>query len=71
MIPLFLSRRARNEVRQWLALAEDVRDFAKSIVELVTGGHYDDARALLETKIREQAAGRAAYEASKNAGPRK
>ena len=71
MIPLIItSRRVRNEVQQWLSLAEDVRDFARSIVALVTGGHYDDARTLLETRIREQAAGKAAYEASKLAGPR-
>lgn len=64
------SRRVRNEVRQWLALAEDVRDFALSIVDAITGNSPERAREILETRIREQAAGRAAAEASRLAGPR-
>jgi hypothetical protein len=70
MIPLLLSRRTRNEVRQWLALAEDVRDFVLSITDAITGDNPERAREILETRIREQAAGRAAAEASRLAGPR-
>lgn len=70
MIPLLLSRRTRNEVRQWLALAQDVRDFALSIVDAITGNSPERAREILETRIREQAAGRAAHAASSAAGPR-
>jgi hypothetical protein len=71
MAILLASRRVRSEVRQWLSLAEDVRDFALSIVAAVTGDNPDRAREILETRIREQAAGRAAHVASKLAGPRK
>jgi hypothetical protein len=70
-MPVILgSKRIRNEVRQWLALAEDVRDFALSIVDAITGNSPERAREILETRIREQAAGRAAAEASRLAGPR-
>jgi hypothetical protein len=71
MIPILLSRRTRNEVREWLSLAEDVRDFVRSIVDALKGDNPDRAREILETRIREQAAGRAAHEASRLAGARK
>lgn len=67
---LFVSRKARNEVRQWLSLAEDVRDFAMSIVNALKGNDAEHAREILETRIREQAAGKAAHEASRLTGPR-
>jgi hypothetical protein len=70
MIPLLLSRRTRNEVRQWLALAQDVRDFVLSITDALTGNSPERAREILETRIREQAASRSATEASRLAGPR-
>ena len=68
MIHLILSRKARNEVREWLSLAEDVRGFVMSIVEALRGERYQDAEEILRTRIREQKAGRSAYEASHNAG---
>lgn len=71
MIPLFASRRTRNEIREWLALAEDVRDFVRGIVRAISGNDPDRARHILEVMIREQAAGRAAHEASRLAGPRR
>jgi len=71
MIPLLLSRRTRNEVREWLSLAEDVRDFAVSIGRLFGLGRFDEAEELLKTKRREMEAGRAAHEASKLAGAAK
>lgn len=68
---IFASRRVRNEVREWLDLAEDVRDFVLGVVRAISGNDPERARALLEVMIREQAAGRAAYAASRLAGPRK
>jgi hypothetical protein len=65
---LIASRKVRNEVREWLSLAEDTRDFIRSIVDALTGNSPERAREILETRIREQAAGRAAHEASNNAG---
>jgi hypothetical protein len=71
MLPILASRRVRNEIREWLALAEDVRDFALSIVAALHGDDPDRAREILETRIREQAAGQAARRASTLAGARK
>lgn len=72
MIPLIITSRAiRNEVREYLNLAKDVRDFMRSLWEAVHGERYQDAEEILATHIREQKAGRAAYEASRLAGPGK
>lgn len=71
MLPIFASRRVRNEIREWLLLAEDVRDFVRSIVAALHGDNPDRAREILETRIREQAAGQAAHRASVLAGARK
>lgn len=65
---LIASRKVRSEVREWLSLAEDTRDFIRSIVDALTSNSPERAREILETRIREQAAGRAAHEASSNAG---
>ena len=71
ILPLLASRAVRNEVREYLNLAKDVRDFIRSIWDAVHGERYQDAEEILATRIREQKAGRAAYEASRMAGARK
>lgn len=68
---LFASRKTREEIREWLSLAQDVRDFILSLWAALRGERYEDAREILETRIREQAAGKAAHEASSLAGPRR
>lgn len=68
---LIASKAVREEVSEYLKLAKDTRDFVRSLVALLTGRHYESARELLDTRIREQEAGRKAHEASRLAGPRR
>jgi hypothetical protein len=68
---LITSRKVRDEVREYLNLAEDVRDFVCSLWKMLRGQRFDEAQVALEDFIREQKAGPARHLASKLAGPRK
>lgn len=68
---LIASKQVREEVREYLSLAESMRDFLRSLGFEMFHGRYENAREILEDRIREQKAGPARHLASKLAGARK
>lgn len=68
---LVVSKQVRDEVQEYLSLAESLRDFLRSLGCAMFEGRYEDAQAQLNDRIREQKAGPARHLASKLAGPRK
>lgn len=59
-----------RDAREFLAFAKDLRDFLVTMGRCLRDEKEDRARALLDMRIREQASGRAAHQASRMAGPR-
>lgn len=60
-----------KDAREFLQFAEELREFIMVIGRCLRDQKEERAEMLLRERIREQAAGRAAHEASRMAGPRK